>query len=58
MELDTETILSLAAGAIAVANVITACFPSVGEHPAYNALMKVLNIVSINFGRNKNADDV
>ena len=44
-------------GAIAIANAITAMFPSVGENKYYNFVMTVLNTLAVNFGKNKNADD-
>ena len=40
-----------------VANAITASFPSVKENSFYNLVMKVLNFLAGNFGKNKNADD-
>ena len=43
--------------AITIANAITACFPSVGENKYYNIVMKILNFISINVLKNKNADD-
>jgi len=46
-----------AAFAVAGANLITMFFPSVKENSIYNSIMKVLNMVSLNVGKNKNADD-
>lgn len=43
---------------IGIANIITASFPSIGENKYYNFVMKVLNALSMNFGKNKNADAV
>ena len=42
---------------IALANVVTMLFPSVGTNKFYNMAMKVLNTVSLNIAKNKNADD-
>jgi len=43
---------------IAIANIITMLFPSVSTSPVYNAVMKVLNFLSLNILKNKNADGV
>jgi len=42
--------------AVVAANAITATFPSVKENKVYNFIMSILNFVSMNFGKNKNAD--
>lgn len=39
-----------------LANAITASFPSVKENNIYNFVMKVLNFLAGNIGKNKNAD--
>ncbi len=41
-----------------VANAITASFPSVADNSVYNFVMKILNFVAGNIGKNKNADAV
>jgi len=46
------------AAIIAIANVITMLFPSVSNNAIYNGIMKVLNFISLNILKNKNADDV
>lgn len=43
--------------AITGANLITMFMPSVKENAIYNSIMKVLNMVSLNVGKNKNADE-
>jgi len=42
---------------VGIANFITMFLPSVGQNPIYNKVMKLLNMVSLNVGKNKNADD-
>ena len=42
---------------IVTANFITVFSPSVTESKTYNIVMKVLNWLSLNVGKNKNADD-
>lgn len=42
---------------VAASNLVTMFFPSVIGHPAYDFFMKVLNALSLNVGKNKNADD-
>ncbi len=44
--------------AMGLANTITASFPSIKKNPYYNFVMKVLNFVAGNIGKNKNADAV
>ena len=43
---------------ITIANLITMLTPSVTKSPIYNAIMKVLNFLSLNIFKNKNADAV
>jgi len=42
---------------VAVANVVTAVMPSVKGNEIYDTVMKVLNWMSLNVGKNRNADD-
>ena len=42
---------------VAISNIITMLFPSVSSSPAYNFIMKILNFLSLNILKNKNADD-
>ena len=42
---------------VAIANIITMLFPSVSNSPVYNFVMKILNFLSLNILKNKNADD-
>jgi hypothetical protein len=42
---------------VAIANIVTMLLPSVSTNPVYNAVMKVLNFLSLNILKNKNADD-
>ncbi len=58
--LNENQLVLLGAGAaflVAGANLITMFFPSVKTNPIYNSVMKVLNVVSLNVGKNKNADE-
>lgn len=48
---------AVAAFAVTGANLITMFFPSVKDNAFYNGAMKILNMVSMNVGKNKNADD-
>ena len=41
---------------VGLANAITSVFPSVKENKIYNLVMKVLNFLAVNIGKNKNAD--
>jgi hypothetical protein len=52
------TIIKYVAALIALSNVITMLFPSVIGNKIYDAVMKVLNFLSLNILKNKNADDV
>lgn len=55
----TETEIGALAGAIVIiANFITALTPTRSRHPAVDKLLRALNWISINVGKNKNADDV
>lgn len=42
---------------VASANAITAVTPSKTNNETLNRIQKVLNILALNIGRNKNADD-
>ena len=42
---------------VGIANVITMLMPSTTNSKAYNIVMKVLNWLSLNVLKNKNADD-
>jgi uncharacterized protein YggT (Ycf19 family) len=50
-------ILASVATVIGLANMITIWFPSVKENKVYNFIMKILNWVSLNIIKNKNADE-
>lgn len=41
---------------IALANVVTMFSPSTGNNKIYNMIMAFLNALSLNIGKNKNAD--
>jgi len=43
---------------LGISNAITASFPSIKENPYYNFVMKILNFLAINIGKNKNHDAV
>ena len=45
-------------GVIAAANAVTAMTPTKVDDKVIAWLLRVLNILSINIGKNKNADDV
>ena len=51
-----DKLLVLVPAAISIANVITMLSPSVSESKVYNIIMKILNVVSLNIVKNKNAD--
>ena len=53
-----EQIGIVVAALIAIANVITMLSPSVSNNKVYNLIMKILNFVSLNVLKNKNADEV
>jgi len=44
-------------GLVTAANVITALTPTTSDDKFIAALLKVLNTLSLNVGKNKNADD-
>ena len=47
------------AGALClVANAVTMVLPSITNNKVYNVIMKILNTIAGNRGRNKNADEV
>lgn len=50
-------ILASVAAVVGLANMITMWFPSVKENKVYNFFMKILNWLSLNVIKNKNADD-
>lgn len=41
---------------VLVASAIGTRMPSIGKNKVYNAIMKVLNVIALNVGKNKNAD--
>ena len=43
---------------VTIANMITMLLPSVTTNPVYNIVMKILNFLSLNILKNKNADAV
>ena len=43
---------------LGIANAVTASFPSVKENAIYNFVMKILNFLAMNIGKNKNHDAV
>ncbi|WP_025899035.1 hypothetical protein [Sneathiella glossodoripedis] len=57
MDLDTAEIAGIIASVVTIANIITAATPTNHDNQILNAILKVLNILSINIGKNKNADD-
>lgn len=42
---------------IALANMVTAIMPSVKGNEVYDTVMRVLNWISLNVGKNRNSDD-
>lgn len=50
-------ILAFAVAAIPLANVITAATPTQTDNKIWNIISRFLNILSLNVGKNKNADD-
>ena len=66
VELTPENIAALVAAVIAVASAVTAMFPTqFKSNPlapsrlttAINSALRVLNLLALNVGRNRNADD-
>lgn len=54
----TETeIIAWITGAVTIDNVKTALTPTKTDNAALNAFLRILNVVSVNVGKNKNADD-
>ena len=43
-------------GIVVAANAVTACTKTTVDNKAINILLKILNFLSMNFGKNKNAD--
>ncbi len=62
--METETLsnpeqIALIIGAVVtIANAITAMFPTRAKNPVLSGILRVLNILAINIGKNRNADDV
>ena len=44
-------------GVISAASAVTALTPTKTDDKIINAILKVLNVLSLNVGKNKNADD-
>lgn len=42
---------------VTAASIITAMTPSTSDDAIVNSIQKVLNFLSLNFGKNKNVDD-
>ena len=63
MELLTQVVNSLPVWLVAItalvtaANTITALTPTTADDKIIGTVLKVLNFLSMNFGKNKNADD-
>ena len=57
MELGTEEIAGIAAAVVTIANIITMATPSTHDNQILNGILKILNLLSLNVGKNKNADD-
>ncbi len=55
--LSGNTAASCVAFTIALANFVTAIMPSVKGHEVYDTVMRVLNWLSLNVGKNRNSDD-
>lgn len=53
-----ENYAEIVTAVITIANIITASTPSKSDNKILNSILKILNIVSLNIGKNKNADDV
>lgn len=50
--------LSILAYVVLIANAITAATPTTVDNKYWNYALKALNFLSVNFGKNKNADAV
>tara|TARA_R110002012_G_scaffold116121_3_gene263541 strand:- start:580 stop:774 length:195 start_codon:yes stop_codon:yes gene_type:complete len=55
--LENNTAATCVAFTIALANMVTAVMPSVKGHEVYDTVMRVLNWLSLNVGKNRNGDD-
>lgn len=53
-----ENYAEIVTAVITIANIITASTPSKSDNKVLNSILKILNIVSLNIGKNKNADAV
>lgn len=53
-----ENYAEIVTAVITIANIITASTSSKSDNKIWNSILKILNIVSLNIGKNKNADDV
>lgn len=53
-----EDYLTIVTAVITIANVITSMTPSKSDNLIMDKILKILNLVSLNIGKNKNADDV
>ena len=53
-----EDYLTIVTAVITIANVITSMTPSKSDNLIMDKILKILNIVSLNIGKNKNADVV
>ena len=57
-EVTPENIAAAISGVVAVAAAISAALPSKTNVPWLDAFLKVVNILGLNVGKAKNADDV
>ena len=55
--LNDNTAVTCVAFMIALANMVTAVMPSVKGNEVYDTIMRVLNWLSLNVGKNRNSDD-
>ena len=53
-----EDYLTIVTAVITIANVITSMTPSKSDNLILDKILKILNFVSLNIGKNKNADEV